>query len=367
MRSPSWYRPESDRYLTLDMLRFLAACAIVTLHYGGQMAWPPAWPIQPHGLRHLQMAVDLFFVISGVMMADLYGDRLAGRSDYLGFLRRRVARLAPLHYATFAIIALAALVPAALHAQRPFDTCGFVSNLLMLQAFGLCDHLSFNTPAWSISAEMGLYIALPAFLWIARRRTLAWAAVAALVAYGVAADARGWLNWIYLTHDGGMLRGAPSFLVGMLLARTASLARVPAPRLLLALCMGLLVWACVTTTPNALRIAIIYGMAALALAVDRQGRAGALIAGLAPLSRLTYSIYMLHHLVGAVLISAVAEKLLGLSGGALNLAIVATAVLAVPAVATLSLVLFEGPLRRCISGGKAWTGAPEPEPRGARP
>lgn len=367
MRPPSWYRPESDRYLTLDMLRFLAACAIVALHYGGQMDWPPSWPVQPHGLRHLQMAVDLFFVISGVMMADLYGGRLAGRTDYLGFLRRRVARLAPLHYATFTAIALAALVPAALHAQRPFDTCGFVSNLFMLQAFGFCDHLSFNTPAWSISAEMGLYIALPLFLWVARRRALAWAAVGALVAYAVLADARGWPNWIYLTYDGGLLRGAPSFLVGMLLASTPALARIPAPRLLLTLCMGLLAWACVTTTPNALRIAVIYGMVALGLAVDRQGRAGALIAGLAPLSRLTYSIYMLHHLVGAVLISAVAEKLLGLSGDALNLAILATAVLAVPAIATLSLVLFEGPMRRWISGGKPWTAPPEPEPRGARP
>ena len=349
MQTPHWYRPESDRYLTLDALRFLAACAIVLFHYGNQAAWTGVWTFAHAGLTHLQMAVDLFFVISGVLMADLYGERVGSRPAYLDFLRRRFARLGPLHYATFGLVALAAVGRAAT-GERAFDTCGFGSNVLMLQAFGVCHHLSFNKPSWSISAEMALYLALPLFLAAARSRMLAWGLVAAAFAYALVADPRGWPDWLYFTYDFGVLRGMPAFLTGILLARTPALAKLPAPRLLLGLCLALLVVECTVPAPNAVRVATLYLVAALGLAVDRQGRGGAVVTAIAPLSRLTYSVYMLQHLVAAVLVTAIAEKAFHLTGSALNLVIAGAGLVVLPAVSVLSLVAFEGPARRWISG-----------------
>ena len=368
MAKPHWYRPESERYLTLDALRFTAAYAIVLLHYGGQAAWTAPWTAVHAWFSHLQMAVDLFFVISGVMMADLYGGKLGDLPAYLGFLRRRIARLLPLHYATLGLIAAGAVFKAASH-TRPFDLCGFVSNLFMLQAFGLCDHLSFNKPAWSISAEMGLYLVLPLFLAIANWRGIGWAIVAAAFAYALWADFTGAWTWLHGTYDFGVLRGAPAFLTGILLARTSGLARLPAPRLLLLATFGGLLIACALPAPNALRVAGLYLVVAPALAVDRQARAGAIARAVAPLGRLTYSIYMLHHLVAAVLVTAVAEKALGLTGTGRNLAILASGLVVLPAVATASFILFEGPMRRWISGRSpgAEALAPGGQPSSARP
>ncbi len=368
MARPGWYRPESEHYLTLDALRFLAACAIVVLHYGGQAAWSPPWTAVHAGFAHLQMAVDLFFVISGVMMADLYGGRLGDLPAYLDFLRRRIARIGPLHYATFGLIATGAVVKAATHV-RPFDACGFGSNLLMLQAFGLCDHLSFNKPAWSISAEMGLYLALPLFLALARWRGLGWVLVAAAFAYALWAGPSGAWNWLYGTYDFGIARGAPAFLTGILLAQTPGLARLPAPRLLLLAAISGVVVACALPAPNAVRVGSLYLVVALALAVDRQVRAGGLVRAIAPLGRLTYSIYMLHHLVAALLVTAVAEKALGLTGAGRNLVILASGLVVLPAVATASLLLFEGPMRRWISGRGpgAEAGAPGPDAVSVQP
>lgn len=348
MRS-HWYRPESENYLTLDVLRVVSAAAVVVYHYGSFASWPEALLGIRAGLPKLQMAVDLFFVISGIMMADLYGGNLQNRSQYFDFLRRRLARLAPLHYATLGVIALG-LAWRALHRHSAFNLSDLLINIGFLQAFGLTDHLTFNQPSWSISAEIAMYAALPLLLWLSRKRLASIALVVGLLISAMLLDFRGIKSWLYLTYDFGVVRAIPSFLIGLVLAQSPWLIKIPKPKLLLGLAMALMFALCTVSVPNAGLLATLYVIAALALAVDRQAKTDHLLLAIAPAARLTYSIYMLHHIVASLLITHLAIDGLGLTGSSLNNAIVLTALVALPAAAAASLVLLETPARKWLSG-----------------
>ena len=352
-----WYRPESDRYLHLDVLRFLASAAIVVFHYRALMDWTPS-PAVKISLDALRFAVDLFFVISGIVMADLYRGRLDSSGAYGAFLRRRVARLLPLHYATLAFCvalgAIAGVLNVRLSSPEVFSPACIVPNLLMLQAFDTCSHLSFNGPSWSISAEMALYVALPPLLALTARRGLALILVVALI--GILFAIRGPLktDWTMWTYDLGVIRAVPSFMLGLLLAGSDHLlARLPRPRLLLVLALVGFAAASLTHMHDAVLLGASYLIATFGLAADRRGAAGRLVRGAAPLGRLTYSLYMLHMPVALIFISGGGKHLLGLTGSAMNLWVVATALTALPVAAIASLNLFETPLRRWIAGRQA--------------
>jgi peptidoglycan/LPS O-acetylase OafA/YrhL len=348
------WSPESDCYLNLDALRFVAAAAVVIYHYGVLLAWTPAFRPLDRAFEALPVAVDLFFVISGMIMFEIYGRRLSGWSAYGGFLRKRFARLAPLHYATllFFVVAVAAATALGFSTgdARTFEPRCIAPNLTFLQAFDVCRALTFNKPSWSISAEMAMYVALPAFLWIAARRPLAWGLVGGFLAIALIDDLRGLNGWPTQTYGFGVLRAIPSFLLGVLLARaSAPLAKIPAPGLLMGLSLAALALECALGADPFTRIVTTYAVAAFALAADRRRQVTAVMRGLAPMGRLTFSIYMLHHPLGWALISVVGVKILHLSGVELNLAVAATAVLVAP-LSVASLFLFEEPMRRVLSG-----------------
>lgn len=349
-----WYRPESDRYLHLDVLRFLASAAIVAFHYRALMDWTPT-PVVKVALDTLRFAVDLFFVISGVVMADLYRDRLTSRAAYGDFLRRRVARLLPLHYATLAFcIALAVtagLMGFTLSSPEVFSASCIAPNLFMLQAFNTCHHLSFNGPSWSISAEMGLYLALPLLLALSARRALAFGLVVASIVLLFAIRAPLQTDWTNWTYDFGVIRAVPSFVLGLALGRSDDiLARLPRPRLLLALALLAFLAASLLPVGDIVRLVATYLIVVFGLAADRRGVASRLVLTAAPLGRLTYSLYMLHMPVALIFISAAGKHVLGLTGAAMNIWVVITAVTALPVAAIASFTLFETPLRRWIAG-----------------
>lgn len=350
----NWYRAESDHYLHLDVLRFLASAAVVVYHYRTLADWVPG-PVALRAVDSLRLAVDMFFVISGVVMADLYGGRLGVRGSYLGFLRRRIARLAPLHYATLgfcvAMAAIASTLGVSLSSPEVFDPACIPANLALLNAFGACDHLSFNGPSWSISAEMGLYVLLPLLLMLSSRRL----ATLGLVVFAVAglfalrrATGEDWTGW---TFRFGFFRAAPSFLLGMVLARSDDwLARIPRPGLLFGLSLVVFVGVCLAPVDDALRLLVIYAIVTLGLAADRRGVAGPVVRKASPLGRLTYSIYMLHMPVALVCISALGKHILHLNGTALNLWCVVVGLTFLPVASVISFNLFETPMRRLIAG-----------------
>lgn len=349
-----WYRPESDHYLHLDVLRFLASAAVVVYHYRTLADWVPG-AVTLQAIDSLRLAVDMFFVISGVVMADLYGGRLGSNGGYWAFLRRRFARLAPLHYATLgfcvAMATIAAMLGFSLSSPEVFDPVCIPANVAFLNAFGACDHLSFNGPSWSISAEMGLYVALPLLIMLSTRRLLALVMVVMAVTVLFALrDALG-VDWTGWTFSFGFVRAIPSFMLGLVLARSDDwLARIPRPALLFGLSLVVFVVTCLAPVDDAARLAAIYIAVTLGLAADRRGGASAFVRGAAPLGRLTYSLYMLHMPVALIFISALGKHILHLSGAALNIWCVVTALTLLPVTAILSFNLFETPMRRLIAG-----------------
>lgn len=335
---------DSDKLLHMDTLRLIAAFGIAAYHAVGLAKLTAA----DDGI--MRLFVDLFFVISGFVIAFVYGDRLSTVGEWLGFMRRRIARLGPLHWLTLAFMASLALAAGymgvALNDSETFDFNCFAPNALFLHAGGLCPARSFNGPSWSISAEMAMYVAAPLLVWLARRTVLALIALA--VIYGVlfAATGSGWTEW---TASGGMVRALPSFILGALIYyRRDSLPRFRHGWWLSMACIVAFVGCAFIDVPDTVALLLVYAAVLGAVMAD-QNEAGPIIRRLAPLGQLTYSSYMLHMPVMVVLASAPARRLLGVPEAAANWIVLAAFLLVWP-VSWVSYFYFETPARKWMTG-----------------
>ena len=147
----------------LTGVRGVAAVYVVLYHYL-YLGEPTTFParFRDHGY----LAVDLFFVLSGFVMAlnytSLFDDGFSLVSFRI-FLGRRIARVYPL-YLVCTVCALLLILRGWLgfeHSRLPVWP-SFVLNLFMVQAWGLTN--SLDVPSWSISAEWAAYLLFPLLL-----------------------------------------------------------------------------------------------------------------------------------------------------------------------------------------------------------
>ncbi|MES2445008.1 MAG: acyltransferase [Pseudomonadota bacterium] len=135
------------------------------------------------------LAVDFFFVLSGFVIWMTYAERLrgSGLAGIPDFLKRRVARVWPLHLFMLAVALLFALAIAALgHADwAQYPPSELPLHVLLLQNWGFTpDRLTWNVPAWSISCELAAYLLFPLLaLSLDWRRLPSWALLAAAAAF----------------------------------------------------------------------------------------------------------------------------------------------------------------------------------------
>lgn len=113
------------------------------------------------------LAVDLFFILSGFVIALNYEGRLRSWNarGALQFLGSRLARIYPLHLVMM-IAYLATPLAIHLFASQPpppgsFDPGYYVMSLLLIQNWGFVTALDWNQPAWSISTEWFAYLVFP--------------------------------------------------------------------------------------------------------------------------------------------------------------------------------------------------------------
>jgi peptidoglycan/LPS O-acetylase OafA/YrhL len=336
-----------------DGLRIIAAGAVVVLHYSDYFKDVAIGHFMVAHTWHFNLFVDLFFVVSGFVIARQYFGRVNDAASVGRFLWRRLARIYPLHLATLAFyLALAgALHFGAARTDNParYPLSDLPAQLLLLHAF-VGERLTFNFPSWSLSAEMFCYLLFPAFALIAQRRKAAIIALVVVTAlanslWAWAAGTAPWADWI---NQGGAFRALPAFSLGMAcyLFRDR-IAHWPAiPGALAASLAAFIVLGSLLPTMTAL-IAI-YAIAMLAVQEDCAGRE-TLLSRLRfdRWSPLTYSCYMLHIPVATVIITF-GSRLLSLSPHErLILAPVAIVVLACASV--VSLRTFETPLRRYLT------------------
>lgn len=135
------------------------------------------------------LGVDIFFVISGFLMAGLIDEALDnGTFSFASFYARRARRLLPAAYAT--LLVTAAVAPFLLDATeyRYFlsqlaGSFGFVVNFVLWQQtdyFGSGAELKPLLHMWSLSVEEQFYIFLPMGMLLATKR-FRFAAIVALV------------------------------------------------------------------------------------------------------------------------------------------------------------------------------------------
>ena len=159
----------------LDAIRGVAALLVVIFHHEMQSQFSYFSDATLFGaslrtlFKHGYLAVDMFLVLSGYILARKYGDlRLDDRFTwraYADFLAKRFARVYPLYvFMTLVVLVVWQFEPShnVLHwppemFERPWGT--ILSNLLLVQAWGLAP--SLDAPAWTLSAECLGYLAFP--------------------------------------------------------------------------------------------------------------------------------------------------------------------------------------------------------------
>jgi peptidoglycan/LPS O-acetylase OafA/YrhL len=165
VQAGSGYRPE------VDGLRAVAILPVVFFHYGVP------------GFRGGFVGVDVFFVISGYLIASLIQDEIdRGAFSLAHFYARRVRRIFPALFAMLAIVSVAAFIfffPVDLvrYAQSLFATALFGANFEFWREAGYFDAFADQKPLlhlWSIAVEEQFYLLFPALLLALRRTPPRW-------------------------------------------------------------------------------------------------------------------------------------------------------------------------------------------------
>jgi peptidoglycan/LPS O-acetylase OafA/YrhL len=201
------------RFMALDGMRGVAALVVLVLHL------PPIAGLVPHGY----VAVDLFYIMSGFVVAHAYEGRLQAGWSRRAFLRARVVRLWPMYLLGMAI-------GAGVFAGAIDDAVGFAALGLLMGAAVMMiptpldagsQLFILNPPAWSLFFEMAANLVYAAVARNLSTRTLkivvACGAVAVLVAFLLAG--KGSVGQHGGTLLGGVARIGFGFPLGLLLHR----------------------------------------------------------------------------------------------------------------------------------------------------
>jgi peptidoglycan/LPS O-acetylase OafA/YrhL len=209
-----------ERFLVLDSWRGICALLVALFHF------PTSSMIsQSAFVGGSYLFVDFFFVLSGFVIASSYADRLNEPDEVARFALVRFGRVYPLHLVmllAFAAFEMLRLLLPQLHGTGAapftggFDVKSLVTNLFLLQGMGLEDHLSWNAPSWSISAEFFTYLMFAGVVFVAGRRAWIWFVAAALTAplFLLAFSNR----HMDVSFDFGFIRCLYGFSLGALLA-----------------------------------------------------------------------------------------------------------------------------------------------------
>jgi peptidoglycan/LPS O-acetylase OafA/YrhL len=212
--------PQRGRFYSLDVLRGLAALAVVFSHW--HVFFPteeekfgafieqqqPFYSIFRLFYTDGWLAVDLFFCLSGFIFFWLYSRSISEHGlGWLKFSVLRFSRLYPLHFVTLLVAAVEGWLLNSTHVRPDLfpnnDWYHFVLNLVFASQWGFERGLSFNGPSWSLSVEVLLYAVFFAFC---VRGLGKWWHLGLMVVFGYLL--------IMLHRDTSVGRGLVSFFMG---------------------------------------------------------------------------------------------------------------------------------------------------------
>lgn len=310
-------------FRVLEFWRLSAAMAVMTFHF---LRYAPADQQGAADVLHrLMPLMDMFFMISGFLIMLRYGDGLLESVGAYGrFVLRRAARIYPVYLATLAFFVV---IGAAHHlglvrsgwAHR-FDFSVLPHNLLLIQAWGTTEHLTFNYVAWTLSAEWFCYLLLPVIV-IAFRfgggiglAALALASILLLEAASMAGlipDGH-WLE----TNSWGAFRAFADFAAGALVAVAMRGSRwTLASHLPGWLVFGLAIAIMLMQGNAYLALALLAAAIYLSSLAERNTPQGsAFLRPLHPFGKVSFGIYILHPVMEVLFFSIVWRMLVEPSG-----------------------------------------------------
>lgn len=221
----------SEYFAALDGFRGLLALFVAVYH----TIWFSHMNASPF-LENGAVIIDLFFAFSGFLMFRLYEDKLVDGASAKNYLKRRFARLYPLHLfmlAIFIIFAAARLLahkagfaehevgeilPFTAGAQDGWGS--LLSHLTLTHAIGVNDSLTFNPPSWTISVEFFTYFIFVAMmLWAKPKVWLHYSFMAVCIGliYAGLSRVKPDMN---ITYDYAFFRCIAGFFIGVIAAKT---------------------------------------------------------------------------------------------------------------------------------------------------
>lgn len=141
--TPSQTSP--SRLVLIDGMRGLAAIAVMFFHFGtvrGGHFWP---------FGHAYLAVDLFFILSGFVLARTFEPRLVGDLSPMDFMKLRIRRLWP----AIALGNIGGMAAMYLQVHSPNVIIAYVMAVLMIPVFIQGKMLyPINPVQWSLAFEL---------------------------------------------------------------------------------------------------------------------------------------------------------------------------------------------------------------------
>lgn len=226
----------------LTGIRGIAALLVATYHYFRPLLRPGSVTMRLLGRGYLY--VDLFFILSGYVMALTYGATFAGQYRFASVVRfwwKRFARIYPIYGVVLVTMLIAyALVHGDFVVHRgwwvgiglPHPWRDIPLNLALMQSWGFATGVVGQ--AWSVSVECAAYIAFPFLVPLLLGRGRAGFLVALLIAATLPGLAVLAAQGDGLYHAGtldlwdgppALLRGFGGFVLGMGLRRIALMPR----------------------------------------------------------------------------------------------------------------------------------------------
>jgi peptidoglycan/LPS O-acetylase OafA/YrhL len=345
---------ERDRFVVLDGMRGLAALAVITDHVPSE--------IMRTLLPGRYLAVDFFFVLSGFVLAHVYGERLKQGMGLFSFMRVRLIRLYPLYLAAV-LISFAMSVLVAVRGWEPYALWQVFTSLafaLLLipcpPSLSLWPNAPFPLvgPSWSLFFELVINVV---FALVGRFLTttlclLFMGAGAAALTFatfaGVEIGGHAWSNF-----TGGLLRVTFGFFAGVWIYKMRE--RWTAPALPVWAAFMILFAAMSMPAPHALRpywdlFAILFIFPPL-VALSANARAnGKLLDFCAFVGLVSYGVYVLH--VPLFAWARLALQHFGLYEQLPGAAMVALMAVVAVIVAWVLHMVYDVPVRRFLSRKK---------------
>lgn len=202
----------AHKFLTLDALRGLAALGVVAWHLGDLAGWLK--PSQGY------IAVDLFFVMSGFVIAHSYEEKLRNGLSAGAFMSLRLIRLYP-YYLLATLFGVAFAIGSGAQSLRA-DALALSLSLLPTPGLGKAQLLFPYLPvAWSLFLELvaNAVYALSWRQWTLRNLVLMCALGALLLIGAALITGHTDLGWTWRNLPGGVARILFGFPMGVLLYR----------------------------------------------------------------------------------------------------------------------------------------------------